>query len=93
MRRGVLHLAFCELGAFEAHSPAHPENTPSQRVSEKLGYSPSGRGRVNLGGGHVWEGVRYRLVAERFEPHPNYAAHGLTPALRGLFGASPHAPG
>lgn len=43
MRAAALHLAFAGLGALEAESAAHVENTASNGVSRKLGYETTHR--------------------------------------------------
>jgi RimJ/RimL family protein N-acetyltransferase/predicted GNAT family acetyltransferase len=87
MRAAALELAFARLGAHEAWSAAHDGNEASRRVSEKLGYTPSGTETHRPRG----ERVRAtRLVRRRDgwrSPVP-VEIEGLAPLLP-LFGVAP----
>src|SRR3954469_1260435 len=62
-REAMLHLLFEGLGAREARSTAHPDNTPSNAVSRALGYRPDGTLPMPAGGDEP-------VMATRLLPNP-----------------------
>jgi RimJ/RimL family protein N-acetyltransferase len=86
MRAAVLHLAFAGLGATDAVSGAFDDNTPSLRVSDKLGYQSDGIERL-AAHGQVTTTRRLRLTRERWEAADRVPVTitGLAPCLP-LFG-------
>jgi RimJ/RimL family protein N-acetyltransferase len=85
MRAAVLELGFSQLGAVAANSAWLTGNEGSRRVSEKLGYLPSGTLTVSPRGTAV---VAYevRLEAERWRSPVPVEADGVE-AARPLLGA------
>ncbi len=85
MRTAVLELAFTGLGATAAVSEWLDGNVKSQRVSERLGYVPSGESTVSPRGIPV---VEHHVRRERggWRPPVPVLISGLEPALA-LFGA------
>lgn len=82
MRAGMLQLAFDHLGAAWAESGASAWNTPSLRVSEKLGYVPNGVGRMRPRPDEVVDKHRLRLHRDAFV-RPSWSARvTLPPAAR-----------
>lgn len=84
MRRAVLHLAFCGLGAEVARSGAFADNPTSLRVSEKLGYERDGTETMERRGGRATM-IRLVLTRSRWEQlsasWPAVEVEGLEPAL------------
>jgi RimJ/RimL family protein N-acetyltransferase len=66
MRAGMLQLAFDHLGAEWAESGASSWNSPSLRVSEKLGYRPNGIARMHPRADEVVDKHRLRLHRDAF---------------------------
>ncbi|MDE3723925.1 GNAT family protein [Nocardiopsis sp. N85] len=88
MRAAVLHLAFAELGAREAASGAMEGNTPSERVSRRLGYRDDGTALFAIRGAPLRE-RRFRLTREDWASHRldlSITVTGLEPCLP-FFGA------
>ncbi len=88
MRAAVLELAFSGLGAEAAESGSLEGNISSARVSEKLGYLPSGEAFQSPRGEKIRE-QRFRVTRERWQgvARPPVAINGLEPCLP-LFGVS-----
>ena len=78
MRAGILQLAFDHLGAEWAESGAISWNAASLRVSEKLGYRPNGRARVQTRPGEARDEVRVRLHRDDFV-RPDWTATVVLP--------------
>ncbi len=62
MRSAALHFAFEGLGAVEAESQAHVDNTASNSVSLRLGYEVTHRMSSSFGG---TQGDVYNLILRR----------------------------
>ncbi|MGW6626020.1 GNAT family N-acetyltransferase [Nocardia sp. NPDC055002] len=88
MRAAVLHLAFAGLAATDATSGAFADNSPSLRVSEKLGYEPDGIRRLTVRGKATVQ-RRVRLSRTKWESlqRTTVGIDGLTPCLP-LLGAA-----
>lgn len=88
MRAAVLHLAFAGLDATDATSGAFADNSPSLRVSEKLGYEPDGIRRLTVRGKATVQ-RRVRLSRAKWESlqRTTVGIDGLTPCLP-LLGAA-----
>lgn len=67
MRSAVVHFAFAGLGAQRAMTSYLVGNTPSERVSAKLGYKPNGRDVRDVGGKAFDEQL---LALERLDWEP-----------------------
>ncbi|MFC9664152.1 GNAT family N-acetyltransferase [Nocardia sp. NPDC127606] len=82
MRAAVLHLAFAGLEATDATSGAFADNSPSLRVSEKLGYEPDGIRRLTVRGKATVQ-RRVRLSRAKWESlqRTTVGIDGLTPCL------------
>ncbi|MGW0327926.1 GNAT family N-acetyltransferase [Nocardia sp. NPDC003183] len=88
MRAAVLHLAFAGLEATDATSGAFADNSPSLRVSEKLGYEPDGIRRLTVRGKAIVQ-RRVRLSRAKWESlqRTTVEIDGLAPCLP-LLGAA-----
>jgi hypothetical protein len=64
--RGRAHLAFAGLAAREAASKAFADNNESDRVSQALGYEPSGTGWATRRGEPALL-TRWKLTRDRWE--------------------------
>jgi RimJ/RimL family protein N-acetyltransferase len=84
MRAAVLQLAFCELGAFEAHTDCHVGNHPSQGVTRKLGYEPNRQNAIAVAGQRAPR-LLFRLTAQRFVARDDIEIFGAN-GLRELLG-------
>jgi RimJ/RimL family protein N-acetyltransferase len=89
MRAAVLALAFEGLSAEYATSEAFPDNLPSSRVSQKLGYTEDGCQRLLVRGAPV-RATRYRLDRASWQAHRAIPVEilGLAPCLP-CFGLAP----
>lgn len=63
-RAAVLHLLFDALGAREARSGAHPDNTASNAVSRSLGYHRDGTESMSTGAEEAVTVIRLLLLRE-----------------------------
>ncbi|GAB2469899.1 hypothetical protein GCM10027030_00760 [Luteococcus sediminum] len=81
MRTAVLFLAFEVLGAERAVSAARPDNVASRRVSERVGYVPTGR-RVPVVAGAPRPLDTYELTSQRWFSlgHPQVQVSGSLPS-------------
>lgn len=76
MRAAILQLAFEGLDAKEAGSDAFADNVASNRVSERLGYTPNGVD-WDTRQGAVAPITRWRLTRENWHPRPDIDLHGV----------------